>query len=288
MKQHSKLTDDDVGRPVFLVSGATGTVGSAVVKALLSSGQKVRAITRYPSKAKFSDAVEVFEGDLEKPETLEAAFKNVVGLHLITFTGSEYTPLQSGPELLAMARASGVKRITVLWSGEGKKSPVEQAVEGSNLEWTCLQPQEYMANVLTWQKSIAEKGIVAEPFALRPTAAIHEDDIGSVAASILINGGHSGKTYTLTGPEVLTPQDQVATINRLLNKSVRFVELSEAEALARWKQHGYSDELANYLLQWYKNPPAEGYTVLSTVEDIIGRPPKSFSQWVLDHAHQFI
>ncbi len=288
MKQHSKLADDDPGRPVFLVTGATGTVGSAVVKALLSSGQKVRALTRNPSKAKFPDAVEVFEGNLEKPETLEAALKNVVGLHLITFTGPEYTPLQSGPELMAMARASGVKRITVLWSGEGKKSPVEQAVEVSDLEWTTLQPQEYMANVLTWQKAIAGKGIVAEPFGLRPTAAIHEDDIGSVAASILINGRHSGKTYTLTGPEVLTPQDQVATIKRILNKNVRFVELSEAEALDRWKQHGYSDELANYLLQWYKNPPAEGYTVLSTVENITGRPPRSFSQWVLDHAQQFI
>lgn len=287
MEQHSNFMNSGSSKLIYLIAGATGTVGSEVVKALLSAGSHVRALTRNPSKTNFPDSVEVIPGDLESPASFKEALKDVVGIHLTTFTGQDYQPLQTGAEIVTMAEEAGVKRVTVLWSGEGKKSPVEQAVEKSNLEWTILQPQEFMANALTWKHSIKDQGVVAEPFAARPTAAVHEADIGAVAASILIQGGHARQAYTLTGPEVLTPQRQVAIINEVLNKQLKFKELTVEDAVNRWKQSGFSDELINYLFAWYKNPPPEAYTVVPTVEKLIGRPAKSFSEWVHEHAHIF-
>lgn len=287
MDQHSKPSESDAPKQAFLVSGATGTVGRQVVMALLRKGHHVKALTRNPAGAKLPTSVEIIAGDLEAPHTLEKAFENVFGLHLITFSGAEYQPLQTGSEIVKMAKEAGVQKVSVLWSGEGKKSPVEQAVEASDLDWTILQPQEYMANVLAWETSISAESIVKEPFGSRLTAVIHEEDIGEVAATILSKGGHTCKTYTLTGPEVLTPAKQAAIISKSIHKNIQFLELSEAEAISRWKQNGFADELINYLIQWYKHPPAEGYTVLPTVEQIIGRPAKNFSQWALEHAHIF-
>jgi len=67
-----------MSKPLILVTGATGTVGSEVVKQLAATGQRVRALVRDPKKAeRFPKAVEVVHGDLEKPETLAPAFAGV-------------------------------------------------------------------------------------------------------------------------------------------------------------------------------------------------------------------
>ncbi|GEC93037.1 hypothetical protein BBR01nite_53680 [Brevibacillus brevis] len=64
-----------------------------------------------------------------------------------------------------------MQRVTVLWNGE--KGPVERAVESSDLEWTLLQPVEFMSNALQWAESIRMEGIVREPFGDSPSAMIH-------------------------------------------------------------------------------------------------------------------
>lgn len=198
---------------VILVTGATGTVGCHVVNQLVRLGQRVRALTRKPAKANLPNGVEIVTGDLAAPQTLAPLLEGVSSMHLITFSGDDYTPLQTGPEIVELAKKAGVRRVTVLWSGEGKKGSVEQAVEASELEWTILQPQEFMANALEWAEAIRTEGVVRVPFGGRLTAAIHEADIGAVAATALTKNGHAGKTYTLTGPEVLTPIEQVRAIN---------------------------------------------------------------------------
>jgi uncharacterized protein YbjT (DUF2867 family) len=57
-------------KPLFLVTGATGTIGAATVRALASARHRVRALVREPAKARFGPGVEVAQGDLTRPETL--------------------------------------------------------------------------------------------------------------------------------------------------------------------------------------------------------------------------
>lgn len=103
-----------------LVTGATGTVGRQVVAGLLERGERVRALTREPGRAGLPGEVEVVGGDLTEPEGLEGVFDGVSGVHLITFGGALFAPLETGERLVAMAEKAGVRRATVLY-GAGRR-----------------------------------------------------------------------------------------------------------------------------------------------------------------------
>lgn len=272
----------------ILVAGASGTVGREVVVELLKMGQDVVVLTRDKEKCSFPTQVEIVEGDLSIPETMAGVFTDVSTVHLIAFSGETYTPLNSGYKLVEMMEAENVERVTVLWNGEGKSGTIEKAVMNSQVEWTILQPQEYMANATGWAKDIRERRTIEEPCIDRPTAAVHENDLGAVIARILVYGGHAGKVYTLTGPEVLSPRKQGFAIADAIGADIRIQELSEAEARNRWATWGLEQETMDYLYTWYKNPPLEGYTVNQGVATILGRPPKTFHDWIMDNIQLFV
>jgi len=197
----------------------------------------VRALTHNPSSAKLPEGVEVVYGDLTEPKTLAPALNGVTGIHLITFNSDGYTPLQTGPEIVDLAEKAGVRRVTVLWNGEN--GPVERAIEASALEWTFLQPVEFMSNALGWAEPIRLEGIVREPYGNSPSSMIHVADIADVAVAALIGDGHAGKTYTLTGPEVLTVFDKVQILSAAIGRDIQFVELTEEQARERMRQGRY-------------------------------------------------
>jgi uncharacterized protein YbjT (DUF2867 family) len=272
----------------ILVTGATGNVGRHVVDQLLRANQHVRALTRNPNTAKLPDGVEVVAGDLGAPHTLAGAFDGVTAMHLITVDNNRGgAMLQTGPQIVELAVSAGVRRVTVLWSGE-EKGPVEQAVEGSELEWTFLQPTvEYMANMLAWADSIRAEAQVQEAFGDRRDATIDEADVGAVAATALLENGHAGKRYKLTGPEVLTVADKVQAISQAIGRDIQFVELTEEQARERMRKAGYVEQVIDFVIGWYANPPRLASTVLPTVEEVTGRPARTIAQWAAAHAEHF-
>jgi uncharacterized protein YbjT (DUF2867 family) len=271
----------------ILVTGATGTVGGQLVNQLLQAGHQVRALTRNPAKANFPAGVEVVVGDLAKPQTLVPALEGVTGLHLINFDAGAhgYAMLESGAEIVELAKKAGVQRVTVLRGGE--KGSVETAVEASDLAWTFIQPVEFMSNMLEWADSIRTEGVVREPFAGRRTAIVHEADIAAVAAAALMEEGHGGKSYTITGPEVLTPPQMVRLIGEAIGRDLRFVELTVEQARKRWQDAGFPDEVIEFFMWAHGNTPPVGYTVVPTVEEVTGRPARTFAQWAVEHAAAF-
>jgi uncharacterized protein YbjT (DUF2867 family) len=271
----------------ILVTGATGTVGRHLVNHLTQAGHQVRALTRNPEKANLPHGVEVIAGNLALPETLAPALAGVTGLHLINFdSGASGNPLlQNGPEIVALAKKAGVRRVTVLRGGE--KGSVEQALEASDLAWTFLQPVEFMANAFDWVESIRTEGVVREPFGSRLSAMIHEGDIAAVAATVLTEDDHAGQSYTLTGPEALTPPEMVRTLGAAIGRDLRFIELTEAQARERWRASGYPEEVIEFFVWALGNTPVEGYTVVPTVAQVTGRPARTFAQWAAEHAEVF-
>ena len=268
----------------ILVTGATGTVGRHVVDQLIRRGQKVRALTRNPRQANLPADVEVVAGDLSDPSTLVSTLVGVSGMHLIT-TGAEYTPLETGPEIVELAVKAGVRRVTVLWNGE--KGPFERAVEESDLEWTQLQAFEFMANARKWADSIRSEGVVRDLFGGSRIAPVHEADIGRVAAVALTEDGHAGKVYTLTGPESLSVQDRVRIIREIIGRDIQFVESSEEEEREQMRKMGVQEDAIDYVIRWHLNPPKSAYTVIPTVEEITGQPARTFAQWVSEHVQYF-
>ncbi|MFD0590917.1 NAD(P)H-binding protein [Paenibacillus sp. GCM10027627] len=268
----------------ILVAGATGNVGRHIVQQLVEAGQSVRALSRRPDKAHFPEGVEVVQGDLSSPETLEKALNGVKGLHLITFNGEGFAPLQTGPEIVRLAEQAGVKRVTVLWNGED--GPVEQAVQESGLEWTILQPVEYMSNSLEWVESIRTEGIVREPFDTLSTV-IHEADIASVAVTALLEDGHAGKSYTMTGPAALSVAERVRIMSETLERNIQYVKVDLDQARERMRARGATEEVIEFVVGWHENPPESAYTVFPTVEQVTGKPARTYEQWVAERAQDF-
>lgn len=269
----------------ILVTGATGTVGRQIVLQLHAAGHPVRALTREPAKAGLPEGVEVVRGDLTDLDSLEAVFDGVRAAHFITFGGDEQAPLETGAELLAMARSAGVTGVTVL-DGPGSE-PFDALVESSGLRWTRIAPVGFMANALWWADSIREQGQVREPFAGNAGTVVHEADIAAVAVRALTTDEHGGQVYTVTGPEALTVFEQVALVAEVTGREIEVVDLDAEQAEALWREWGFDDETVELFLGFGTNPPEASVVPQSAVETVTGHPGRTFREWVIEHADAF-
>ncbi|MEV1170387.1 NmrA family NAD(P)-binding protein [Nonomuraea sp. NPDC049784] len=286
----------------ILVTGATGTVGRHVVDHLLRQGQKVRALTRDPARADLPEGVEVVAGDLTRSGTLSPAFDGVRAAHLITF-GGDYQPLRNGQEIVDLLGKAGVGKVTLL-SG-WHEGTLEPAVRAGTLQWTFLQPVQFMANFIAdWGEPLRTTGVVREPYGDRKSPPIHEADIGAVAATVLIQAGHAGQAYHLTGPEVLTPRQMIRHLAEATGRDLRFEELTPDQTRQEWGTEGKRPDLSLFgafaqtpgvtdgdlveiLLQMYGTPNEYGTTLTGNVEKLTGRAPRTFAQWAAENAHHF-
>ncbi|MFD7550076.1 NmrA family NAD(P)-binding protein [Streptomyces sp. NPDC059816] len=269
----------------IVVSGATGKVGRPLVEQLLTAGHRVRALTRDPRRANLPDGAEVVAGNLSVTAGLPGVFTGMTAAHLISF-GDDYAPLGNGAEIVGAAVRAGVRRVTVLKGGT-EKTELDAAVEASGMEYTYLAPVEFMSNALEWGESVRTEGVVREGFPDIESAMVHEADIASVAATALTTQGHAGKEYWLTGPEALTAPEKVRVISEVLGRDVRYVELSRDEIVTGWREQGFSEEDIAFFVMMRTRPPAAGRTALPTVEEVTGRPARTFARWVRENRAAF-
>ncbi|WP_067480613.1 NmrA family NAD(P)-binding protein [Nocardia amamiensis] len=266
----------------ILVTGATGNTGRHVVAELLRRGRAVRALTRDPQRAStlLPTGVELVTGTHTEPGTLDAALEGVTGLHITVTAGVAET----GPELVRRAVSAGVERITILWGGY--VGPAETAVAESGVAWTRLEPQEFMSNALTWVDSIRSEAVVREPFDV-PSAVVHEGDLGAVAATALTEDGHAARAYNLNGPQALTTSERVAMVADALGRDLAFEQIGYERAVERLLQAGVSQADAEYVVGWHADPPEAARTPDGTLERILGRPARTFAEWVTEHKDRF-
>ena len=82
---------------------------------------------------------------------------------------------------------------------------IEGELISSGLPYTFLRPQSFMQNTLAVARTVASQGKIYQPFKDgRLLGMIDARDIGEVAAKVLTEEGHEGKTYTLTGPAAIS------------------------------------------------------------------------------------
>ncbi|TDQ40714.1 uncharacterized protein YbjT (DUF2867 family) [Aureibacillus halotolerans] len=270
----------------IFVTGATGTVGRHIVDQLMEKGKEVRALTRNPDKAGFPIGVEVVKGDLMAPETFKEALHGVAAMYLLTSSDQVGNYLETNAEVVALAEEAGVQKVCLLTVyGDGE---VEQAIKNSTMKWTFVQPVGFMWNAVdNWQEAIRNGKPVRELDGDVRGAIIHEADIAAVFVATLLEEGYHGQLYTLTGPEALSVHDQLDILGKALETKIPFETISLDEAKKRWQEEGYDDESIEFFIQMSTNPPEMGYTVLSTVENITGRPARTFADWASENHHLF-
>ncbi|PRS03222.1 SDR family oxidoreductase [Bacillus halotolerans] len=271
----------------ILVTGATGTVGGHIVELLNGKGVKVKALTRAINKTNLPAEVQLVSGDLDHPETLQSHLYKVDGLFLMTQSDQSDTKFLANQRIVQMAEKAGVKKIVALVDYEG--NPIEEVIKNSGMEWTILRPVEFMKNVLNdWAESIQKEGIIRTAFPDSLSARIHEADIAAVAVKSLTEEGHHKQTYDLTGPEALNPRNMLKQISEVIQKPIELIEMTVDEVKTEWKSKGYDEQFIDYfIIEMGKNPPEQVYTVLPTVERVLGEPARTFAPWVEENRHHF-
>jgi uncharacterized protein YbjT (DUF2867 family) len=272
---------------VLLVTGATGNVGREVVAALAARGEDVRAVVRDPARASAPAGVELVQGDLELPESLTPALAGARGVFLL----GGWSDM---PGLARRIERAGVERVVLLTSrsvvGGRADNPVtrmwldaEAAVRATGLAWTLLRPSGYQSNALRWLPQLQQGDVVRAPWPDVAIAAIDPADIAAAAAVALTEPGHAGEAYSLSGPEPLTPADQVATLAGVLERPLRYEPLSDEEARVAMAADTPEPYIEAFL-RFYSAGEFDDSPVLDTVERITSRPPRTFAKWARAHA----
>lgn len=276
----------------ILVTGATGSVGRLVVDELLAQGAKdVRALTVNPHKAKLPAGVDVAKGYLGKPETLPAALDGVDTVYLAPMPAKV-------KDFTEAAKKAGVQRVVVL-SGENADAEsmapeehwfyyaCEHSIEAAGFDWTHLRPGVFMNNTLGWADAIRTDGVVRSPYGQVVQTPIDLGDIAAVAALTLLEDGHVGKKYVLSGPQAITQVEQVKMIGAAIGRNIEWEELTPGQARELWGSQGMPADVAEFLLEGFEQTMQHPQVPVTTVTDLTGRPGHTFAQWAKDNADQF-
>ncbi|GGN20362.1 uncharacterized protein YbjT (DUF2867 family) [Actinoplanes campanulatus] len=283
---------------MILVTGASGTIGRHVVQLLRQSGQPVRAMTRARPGHAMPPGVDVVQADFEDPASLRRAVADVRAVFLLT------APATPTPDhdlaLLTEARAArvgSVVKLSAIGTGERFGSATvgawhqtaEDAVRTSDLSWTVLRPSAFASNCLHWSGAIRAGQPVSNMTGDGAQGVIDPRDIAAVAVAALTDPAHAGKTYTLTGPELLSVPDQARQLAEVIGRPVVSVDVPSTSA-------------SQQLLSSGMPPAAVEATVIGTawaraghnriltedVATVLARPPATFRDWAQRHREAFI
>ena len=279
---------------MYLVTGATGNVGSEVVAQLLASGEKVRVFTRDAAKvARWGDRVEVAIGDFAKPGTFANAFAGVEGAFLMS-GGPDGEPFA---QLVAAAKAQGNVRIVFLSTilagspefqiGKLHKDR-EDTIRASALPAKFVRAGGFMTNAYRWIDTIKTEGVVYNPMGAGKFAPIAPEDIAAVAVKALTTPGLPEEVFELTGGALLSVPEQVSILAEILGKPIRCVEVSTETAVQNFIRAGVPPHVAAAVGESFR-VVREGRTPLvkDTVARVTGKTPKTFEVWAREHAPRF-
>jgi uncharacterized protein YbjT (DUF2867 family) len=276
---------------LILVVGATGTVGSHVVDQLLAKGEQVRVLTRDLSNAaKFGDAVEIVQADLEKPDTLRGTFSGATKVFV----------LSNGPEQLthevnafAAAQRAGVGHIVKLSALESFQGHLDGTEHGDvhresegrlrtlGPAWTMLRPGFFASNFpLYFLRKTSDGAAFYLPTSDGKEAPIDERDIAAAAVATLTSPGHEGKIYELTGPDLLSNAEMADRMSAATGISIRHADLTETEARERFLADGFPPGFADSVVRHFAAVKAGKMHLTSGIPDLLGRPARSFDDWL--------
>lgn len=281
---------------MILVTGATGTIGSEVVRQLAARGEKVRALTRDPAAAEVPSDVETVPGHHRDRASVEAAMAGADAAFLVGVFGPDDADHDRG--LVEAAMAAGVRRIVKL-SSIGTGDPRygvfgtwhhagEEAVRASGLEWTVLRPSTFASNTLSWAEAVRQGTPAPNVMSDGEQGVVDPRDVSELAVAALLDGRHEGRTYTLTGPEALSASRQAAVLGEVLGRPVRLQELTSEQRREQLLASGLGEAYADSLVAAARFIEEGGNAVVTEdLREALGRPARTYREWAEDHKEAF-
>ena len=276
-----------------LVLGATGTVGRAVVPALLERGAQVAALTRSAGRAgALPAAVEVRVGDLTQPYGVADGFAQVDGVFLLNPVSQ--TELQEGLVALHWARVHRVSHLVYLSVQYVERAPhiphfaskiaIEQAIKASGLPYTILQPNNYFQNDYWFKDALLQHGVYPQPIGDAGINRVDVRDIAAAAASAFA-GGAGNRTYVLGGPDSLTGADTATIWAKHLRRPIVYAgndldawERQSLQLMPDWMVFDLRIMYAYFQRNGLRNDAGER----EATEALIGRPLRRFEEFAAE------
>ena len=281
---------------MIVITGATGTVGSEVVRQLAGRGVNVRAVSRDPERAQVPEGVEVVRGDYADTASMAAAFSGAQAAFLVGQLGPEYSGLDEA--LIATARDAGVPRLvklsaigtgdTVLGPFATWHMPGERAMSESGTVWTILRPSSFASNTLSWVGPIKAGEPVPNLTGNGAQGIVDPRDVAAVAVETLLSDNHAGRVYELTGPEPLSVHDQAAILGAALGRPVEVVDVPREHVRKAMLAAGRSEAFADRAAAGQEFIRRGGNTTVTRdVERVLGRFPLTYADWARAHIAAF-
>ncbi|MFB6110687.1 MAG: NmrA family NAD(P)-binding protein [Halodesulfurarchaeum sp.] len=275
-----------------LVTGATGTVGSAVVPELYATDLTVRAASRAAEPDGFADAIGTVQFSFSRPETWGPALRGVDRLFLLWPPGTDVSSVTAFLDAAARRGIDHVTFLSILGAGSLPVLPhrrIEGHLNGIDVDGTVLRSAYFAQNLAGIHRpEILDRGEIFVPAGDGAMGIIDARDVGAVAAGTISRPSHWNRTYTLTGPRALTFHEVAQIARDVLDRPIRYADPSPLEFGYRLYRRGIDLRLVGFMIAEY-TATRLGLASRTTrdVERVLGVPPRSVRTFFEDYQARF-
>lgn len=276
---------------MIFITGATGRVGSAVIKAL-GSETELRGARR--EKVAPVGRAHWTTFAFEKPESFAAALDGVSTVFLMR--PPQITQAGVFRPFLEEMKARKIRRIVMLSVAGADRNPllphhgIEKLIQIPEFDWTILRPSDFMQNLETVHAdAIRYRNEIAVPAGNGRSAFVDVADLGDAGAKVLIEPGHIGKAYRLTGPEALSFADVAATLTAVLGRSIKYRSPNLFRFIRDQRNAGTPLALALVMSALYTIQRLGGSAhVTADLQHLLGREPTRFRAYAERQRHVWL
>jgi uncharacterized protein YbjT (DUF2867 family) len=283
---------------MILITGASGTVGKAVLREVAKTRAPHRAMYRSKEEAaKALPGTQTVIADFSDKPSLASALQGVDSVYLVCSPIPQLAELESN--VIDASQAAGVKRIVLnsaLGASDFPKSfpswhrKVEDKLKSTKIAHCILRPNSFMQNIVTYYApTIRAQGAFYGSYGSDVRISyIDVRDLAAVAAKALTSSALDGKTLELNGPETLTCEQVAQKITERTGVAARYVDIpleAQRKAMLDQKMPEWQVTALIDLQQYYIN--GEGGDVDSTLKEILGRAPATLDQFLTESAAEF-
>jgi len=298
----NKLWRKMMNNEITLIIGAAGNNGVATIESLVNKQPKasiraaVRSVDRAEKLKQQFPTIETVIIDLDKPETLAAAYKDVTKVFMIP--GNVEAREQHAKNAIDAAVQAGSVKQFLFYSVVGAEYEAilfarqfragEKYLEQSGLNWTHLRTIFFQDNFFGWADGVKQGGLY---FGIREGsfAPLNVADIGEMAANILTTSGHTHKAYNITGPTLLTGEDIAQVFTDVTSKNVAYVSPTEDQTLDSLLSTGWPEWQAKGMLELFEVFATNQAAVVSPDgEALLGRPLTELQDFITSNKVAFV
>lgn len=279
---------------MILVTGASGNVGSYIIKGLINKGAKFKAALRSISEAPQLNLSpdQCIEFDFSRPETFAEALTGAERVFLMRPPAMSDVKKGIGPFIEASQKAR-VKQIVFLSLLGAEKNPlvphhkIENLILKSGIPYTFLRPSFFMQNLSTTHRSeIIDLNEILVPAGHGKTSFIDVRDIADIAVLALTEPGHETRAYPLTGSESLSYGEIAQILTEELGRKISYSNPSILRFTLYQRRKGTPWTFIVVMIGIYTIAKlGKADTITDDLEKLLGRKPIRFRQFAKEHRH---